>query len=282
MSSVTLELLSGKLNIYASLGTIFVMYLFVKFMQGKIRLSRKTLTRSITVICIVGVACSAVLNVFIGMAIFGAVCVAVYWKIPRPLLPVGNKAVVITVCKEFIPLLRFTRGRIINVAFSGNFPMERTSSHAMSQYAIDGFTHSLRLEMKKWGVYVSLVQPPFSGTDMLSKTGLRSLQSQIFQEATIEQRELYGEAYLKHMMDAALAKPSPSVTTDDLILLSDAVTEALLSTEPKAKYRCGGLYNLFSVCSSILPQSVSDTFSKNLSPPIDVKVGVLSDTKKEK
>jgi NAD(P)-dependent dehydrogenase (short-subunit alcohol dehydrogenase family) len=62
--------------------------------------------------------------------------------------------------KSFLPLLRDSQGRIINISsvfgYAG-FPL--TSAYCASKYAIEGFTESLYYELKPHGVQVALVEP---------------------------------------------------------------------------------------------------------------------------
>jgi NAD(P)-dependent dehydrogenase (short-subunit alcohol dehydrogenase family) len=64
---------------------------------------------------------------------------------------------VVSVTKTFLPLLKRTKGRIINVSsvagVACGYPL--SSAYASSKHAVELFTSSLRQEMKPWGIKVS-------------------------------------------------------------------------------------------------------------------------------
>ncbi len=64
------------------------------------------------------------------------------------------------VTKAFLPLLRKHSGRIINIgSISGFVASPAASTYAASKYAVRAITESLHLELKPFGMFVSLVAP---------------------------------------------------------------------------------------------------------------------------
>lgn len=62
----------------------------------------------------------------------------------------------VRMCQAFLPLLRDSRGRVVNVSsLSGRLPLAGMSPYGASKAALDALSHSLRLEMVTWGVDVS-------------------------------------------------------------------------------------------------------------------------------
>ncbi|XP_070576741.1 D-beta-hydroxybutyrate dehydrogenase, mitochondrial-like isoform X1 [Ptychodera flava] len=385
-------MLLGSINTYSTLGAFFVIYIILRHLRDIIQLDKKTFTRCLTVICVAAVACSLIFNAFIGTIVFCIILAVLYSQLPRPLLTVANKAVLITgcdsgivgyslachldrlgfkvfagcklqnsdgekqlksqcsdrvitlqldvtkdeqiqhavkfvcenmengeyiwgvinaasivriadfemfptkelqrefevnalgqfcVCKAFIPLIRQSRGRFVNFTFSGNFASERTVAHTMSTYAVEGMSHVLRLEMKKWGVDVCMVQPPFRETDIISESGVQDFHRCVNEEITEEQQHLYGKDYLDHLMQAVLAKTSPSITFNDLFTIANAVTEALLSQKPCFKYHCGMDYTLYGVLSSIAPGDFIDRIGAYMVPRLSLNVTDSNVNKKD-
>jgi short-subunit dehydrogenase len=65
---------------------------------------------------------------------------------------------VMTVTKTFLPLLRNSRGRIINIgSTSGMNALPLFSSYAASKYALNAISESLRFELKPLEVFVSQI-----------------------------------------------------------------------------------------------------------------------------
>ncbi len=62
--------------------------------------------------------------------------------------------------RTFLPLLRQTQGRIINVSsVAGKLATPYMSPYCASKFALEGFSDSLRRELKPFGVKVILVEP---------------------------------------------------------------------------------------------------------------------------
>lgn len=71
-----------------------------------------------------------------------------------------NALGVVQVTKVLLPLIRKSRGRIVNVSsILGRRPCATTSDYAMTKTSIETFSTCLRLEMKRFGVTVCVVQP---------------------------------------------------------------------------------------------------------------------------
>lgn len=71
------------------------------------------------------------------------------------------------VCQAVLPILRAQgAGRIINIGSDVGLRANYfQSSYAASKFAIDGFSQSLRLEVRRFGVAVSLVSPGWYATE---------------------------------------------------------------------------------------------------------------------
>ncbi|MEK8129210.1 SDR family oxidoreductase [Paenibacillus filicis] len=66
-----------------------------------------------------------------------------------------------TVTKSVLPMMREQRtGYVINVgSMSGRYAFPGYGAYAVSKFAVEGFSESLRLEMKPFGVHVVLLEP---------------------------------------------------------------------------------------------------------------------------
>ncbi|PNI45688.1 HSD17B2 isoform 6, partial [Pan troglodytes] len=66
----------------------------------------------------------------------------------------------VEVTKTFLPLLRKSKGRLVNVSsMGGGAPMERLASYGSSKAAVTMFSSVMRLELSKWGIKVASIQP---------------------------------------------------------------------------------------------------------------------------
>lgn len=77
----------------------------------------------------------------------------------------------IALTKAVIPHMRERRsGTILNMSsVSGRIGLPGFAPYAASKYALEGFSESLRLEMRPFGVYVVLLEPASFRTDIWSK-----------------------------------------------------------------------------------------------------------------
>ncbi|XP_059472442.1 D-beta-hydroxybutyrate dehydrogenase, mitochondrial-like isoform X2 [Neocloeon triangulifer] len=146
----------------------------------------------------------------------------------------------IRVTQGFLPLLRATGGRIINVVSL----LGRVSSQARAPYctvksALEAFVECLRLEMKRWGVDVILVEPGDSLTGALEWFSEERVLRQA-KEAWIamsdEQKKEYGE---KHFVNTVRAvhdyiKEDKEI---DLAPVLRALVDAVVRTFPLPRYQ---------------------------------------------
>jgi len=66
----------------------------------------------------------------------------------------------VRVTKAFLPLLRQSAGRVVNVAsVAGRVTVPGFTPYAMSKYAAVAFTDGLRRELKKFSVSVHVIEP---------------------------------------------------------------------------------------------------------------------------
>jgi len=65
----------------------------------------------------------------------------------------------------FVSVCMLHLGRIVNVSsVKGLFVVPFTAAYSMTKYAVEAFSDSLRLEMNKFGVAVSIVEPGHFGS----------------------------------------------------------------------------------------------------------------------
>jgi NAD(P)-dependent dehydrogenase (short-subunit alcohol dehydrogenase family) len=66
----------------------------------------------------------------------------------------------VAVTQALLPALRRARGRIVNIgSVSGRFAAPFLSPYAASKHALEAITDALRVELRPWGMQVSIVEP---------------------------------------------------------------------------------------------------------------------------
>lgn len=140
----------------------------------------------------------------------------------------------ISVSQAFIPLLRKSRGRIINVgSIAGFFASPLMGAYCASKYAMEAISDVLRRELRPWDIKVSLLEPGIIGTKIWEKAGAQA--DRAIKEAPDEMIRLYGpliELVRKHVEDIQKRAQSPAA-------VAKAVVHALTAAHPKARYRVG-------------------------------------------
>jgi len=76
----------------------------------------------------------------------------------------------IAVTQAFLPLLRKCRGRIVNIgSIAGRAVTPFVGAYAASKFAMEAFTDALRMELRPWGISVSIVEPGSIATPIWNK-----------------------------------------------------------------------------------------------------------------
>ncbi len=136
------------------------------------------------------------------------------------------------VTQAMIPLLRKGKGRIVNIgSVSSLLAFPGASAYSASKFAVRAITDSLRLEVKPFGMSVSLVAPGAVESEIWQKGN--AFRKELRKKAKPEMAELYAPlARLGDKLNDGLKKiPAEEV--------AKAVSHALTSTKPKYCYLVG-------------------------------------------
>lgn len=146
-------------------------------------------------------------------------------------------------CRDLLPHLRETQGRIVNISscfgFIG-FPL--TSLYCASKYAVEGLSESLFYEMSPHGVGVSLIEPGGFRTSFNQNAEWTESKS----HNSIYSRQIEN---FKKMRDKLMARPNPP----DPQLVVDAIYTAAIATKPKLRYTVGRDAVSAKVSKKLLP-----------------------------
>jgi NAD(P)-dependent dehydrogenase (short-subunit alcohol dehydrogenase family) len=144
---------------------------------------------------------------------------------------------VIRVTKACLPLLRKSKGRVVNMAsITGRFAFSSATHYGMSKTCVRAFSDGLRREMYPFGVKVVTIEPAMYSTDIM--TGLLDTVDKIWGETPEEVTTAYGtdfiERYKKRiMLNLGTCRPNLDEVTE-------AIEEGMTSDDPEIYYRlCG-------------------------------------------
>ncbi|CAN9498655.1 unnamed protein product [Ophioblennius macclurei] len=170
----------------------------------------------------------------------------------------------VKMCQRFLPLLRRSRGRIVNVSsMAGNVPMPMFAAYGASKGALNIFSQVLRQEMSAWGVQVSVVQPSAFRTGIFGDSDSASRHARhLLTAASSETREDYGSEYISSL-PLTLGRMSGLSAVDLTPVVNDMV-DALLSARPRPLYMPGHMGWLLPFLHRCCPASWFDAIIRRL------------------
>ncbi len=138
------------------------------------------------------------------------------------------------VTQALLPLLRTARGRIVLMgSVSGKVAAPYLGPYAVSKYGLEAMADSLRVELRHWGIAVSLVEPGSVKTPIWDKATEQA--EQLSARVPTEAWTLYAEdmEQMRHATKALAARGMP------VARVVEAVEHALTARKPKTRYPLG-------------------------------------------
>ena len=159
----------------------------------------------------------------------------------------------IAVTQAFLPLIRQARGRIVNISSVGaHIAIPFGSLINASKAAFGTFSDTLRMELKPFGVRVSVVEPGAIKTPAVEKT-LGNIE-EVIHDLGPEAGAQYGDM-LRRFAKRAYAQEMNGSSPD---VVAAAVHHALTSPRPRIRYRVGKHATLLPVLAATLPDWLLD------------------------
>jgi NAD(P)-dependent dehydrogenase (short-subunit alcohol dehydrogenase family) len=156
----------------------------------------------------------------------------------------------VAVVQAFLPALRRGRGRLVNVgAASGRVTIPFLGAISASKTALESVTDALRMELKHFGIAVSLVDPSHLYTEIFAKADAAAVRDGY--AGTPPVHELYGPAL--EATEAAIAKQRRN-PVDKAV---KPIVKALTARRPKTRYLAGRDARLLEIVRH-LPDGVRD------------------------
>src|SRR3954468_810328 len=176
----------------------------------------------------------------------------------------------IAVTQAFLPLLRRARGRIVNITSVGaHIPIPFGGLLNASKSAFGMMSEVLRLELRSFGIRVSIIEPGAIATPAVDKT-LGDMRG-VIASLPADGKAQYGEM-LRRFGERAYAREMNGSSPD---VVAQAVHHALTAPRPKIRYRVGKHAKLLATLPKILPDRVLDELLLRIS-------GVSTESKQAK
>ncbi|KFP64973.1 17-beta-hydroxysteroid dehydrogenase type 6, partial [Cariama cristata] len=113
-----------------------------------------------------------------------------------------------------------------------------------------------RVEMRSFGVKVSVIEPGYFKTAIVSTEKLEKSFLSIWEKLPEETKASYGENYVKEFL-AGLRKMTKNCKSN-LTLVTDCMDHALTSRYPRTRYAVGWDAKLLCIPLSYLPSALVD------------------------
>lgn len=153
-----------------------------------------------------------------------------------------------------LPIMRKQgHGRIIqNSSILGIVAMPYYGAYNASKFALEGFSNTLRLELRDTKIFVSIIAPgPI-------KTPFRDNALAIYKKSVIKRDSAHQKQYenLERYFATSENKHPPMTVTPEKVV--DKLIDALESSKPKAHYYVGVPANIFAWMRRLLPDCALD------------------------
>jgi NAD(P)-dependent dehydrogenase (short-subunit alcohol dehydrogenase family) len=158
----------------------------------------------------------------------------------------------LAVAQAFLPMLRRSRGRIVNMSsIGGRVAQPLAGPYIASKFAIEAINDVLRLELMEWGIDVIAIEPGTIATPIWEKGSAQA--DELVRGLSPEHRKLYGRRGEK--MAKLLARQNKRGAPPSKV--ADAVADALTSKRPKTRYLVGDARMLLGL-KTVLPARLFD------------------------
>lgn len=169
----------------------------------------------------------------------------------------------VRITKSLLPLIRKAKGRIVNVSsLLGRISMEGHGAYGVSKHALVAYSDTLRQEMKKWDVKVSIIEPTGYATGNMKESTLRPRCEEVWNTLDEQTKKSYGREYLDIIYNTIIG--TSHKFPDDLTPVIRAMRSGLLSKRPRERYPCGAGAEIVTTLYCILPTWLADKVSSTL------------------
>ena len=159
----------------------------------------------------------------------------------------------VAVTQAVLPRLRRGRGRVVIVSsLSGRVATPWTGVYCASKAAIESIGDGLRIELRPWGIPVSLIEPSATATEMWS-------DADAMVEATAAamspaHRHLYA-GHIEGVRRGVVTMQQRAVPVPKVV---DVIEKAVESRSPRARYLVGIESRLALIGASLTPTHILD------------------------
>lgn len=167
----------------------------------------------------------------------------------------------INVCRAFLPFIRRSKGRLVNVTSNaGLAPVPHMGVYCASKAALATFSESLRYELEQWGVKVSTVVPSGYKTGILAYDKTAATERWWKSASPIVKEDFGKECFTPKFK----YENHESHTTPDLSSIVETIVTAVSVKNPRPFYYSGFLARTLPFVYLHLPTVLQEPLMKML------------------
>ncbi|XP_077978847.1 retinol dehydrogenase 7-like [Glandiceps talaboti] len=163
----------------------------------------------------------------------------------------------IDVTNVFLPLIKKSKGRIVNVASAaGRLPIPG-AFYSITKYGVEAYSDGLRIMLHPFGIRIQIIEPGFFKTDIINEDHLTKNLTAVYNKQPKNIKDDYGKEYVTEWVTNSMETITKfsSPRTDTVV---NAMEHALTSWWPRTRYVIGVDANFFVLPTSFLPAAISD------------------------
>jgi NAD(P)-dependent dehydrogenase (short-subunit alcohol dehydrogenase family) len=159
----------------------------------------------------------------------------------------------LAVTQAFMPLIRRSQGRIVNISsIGGRATTPFIAPYNASKFALEALSDCMRAELRPWGIKVAIVEPGSIQSSMWNKG--RNEVDAVTRGLSAEGLRLYGAAI--RMMQKLLEEQERMAIPAERV--AKAVEHALTARRPRTRYLVGLDAKLMALLHWLLPDRIYD------------------------
>lgn len=157
---------------------------------------------------------------------------------------------VLSTSKLCLPLLRESRGYIINISsLAGEIALPFRSVYSSSKFALEGLTESLSMEVSSFGIKVIMIQPGDLNTSINQNRAI----------STVAPDSVYHKTFSKHLKEVE----EEMDTSMDPAVIGKLIIRILNEKKPKLRYQVGTFTQKASTTiKKVLPNRIFEKILK--------------------
>ena len=112
---------------------------------------------------------------------------------------------VVSVTKAFLPLLKRTKGRVVNIASClGRIAVTGGAAYCISKFSVQAFSDTLRREVQLFGATVHIIEPGFFKTNITDTKWTVQHMETLWENLDADTKESYGIDYFEKSINYVL------------------------------------------------------------------------------